>query len=68
MGIKCCKDCVPPKRRVGCYTKCEQYLKEKAELEKMKEWERKSNYPMLTTYDYEKIRYIDCKRHKRKLR
>ena len=68
MGIKCCKDCVPPKRHVGCHAKCEQYLKEKAEHEKMKEWEHKSKYPMPTTYDYEEIRYVNCKRHKREPR
>lgn len=68
MVIKCCKDCVPPKRHAGCHTKCEQYLKEKAEYEKMKEWERKSKYLVTTTYDYEEIRYADCKRRKRKFR
>lgn len=31
MAIKCCKDCVAPKRHVGCHGTCPEYLKEKAE-------------------------------------
>ncbi len=68
MSIKCCKDCVPPQRHVGCHSTCKEYLEEKAEFEKLKEWERKSRYPLPTIYDYEESRYIGCKRHKRKLR
>lgn len=30
-GVKCCKDCIPPKRQLGCHSKCEEYIKEKAE-------------------------------------
>lgn len=29
MGIKCCKDCVAPKRHTGCHENCSEYLYEK---------------------------------------
>lgn len=35
--IKCCKDCVPPKRKIGCHAHCEEYLTEKAELDAQRE-------------------------------
>lgn len=28
-GIKCCKDCVAPKRYPGCHSNCPEYLMEK---------------------------------------
>lgn len=31
MAIRCCKDCVPPKRFVGCHSTCPDYLREKEE-------------------------------------
>lgn len=27
--VECCKDCVPPKRHVGCHSTCETYLEAK---------------------------------------
>ena len=30
MIIKCCKDCVPPKRYPGCGSKCPEYQEERA--------------------------------------
>ena len=36
MGIKCCKNCVPPQRHVGCHAKCSKYLEEKAKFEEEK--------------------------------
>lgn len=38
MKIKCCKDCVAPKRHPGCHGVCPEYLYEKALWEE----ERKS--------------------------
>ena len=26
-----CKNCVPPKRHLGCHSTCEEYIKQKAE-------------------------------------
>lgn len=30
MVIKCCKDCKPPKRYIGCHSDCIDYIMEKA--------------------------------------
>lgn len=38
--IKCCKDCVAPKRHLGCHDTCKEYKKEKAEHEAAKQKER----------------------------
>lgn len=37
MFIKCCRDCVAPKRYPGCHGNCQEYLDEKAEHERRKE-------------------------------
>ena len=34
--IKCCKDCVAPKRHPGCHGACQEYLAEKAEHDRLK--------------------------------
>ena len=34
--IKCCKDCVAPKRHPGCHSTCPEYRTEKAEYEEYK--------------------------------
>lgn len=68
MGIKCCKDCVPPQRHVGCHAKCSKYLEEKAKWENEKNLIKANKAVMLTNYDFDEIRYVDCKRHKRKPR
>ena len=68
MAIKCCKDCVPPTRYPGCHDKCEQYLKEKAEYEKRKEYAKAHKTVMLTNYDFDEIAYINPKRYKRRNR
>ena len=36
MAIKCCRNCVPPKRYPGCHDKCNKYLEEKAKWEEAK--------------------------------
>ena len=36
MPIKCCKDCVAPKRHPGCHDHCPEYQKEKADHEARK--------------------------------
>ena len=41
MKITCCKDCVAPKRYPGCSDKCPEYKEQRAELDKVKEAERK---------------------------
>lgn len=39
--IRCCKDCKPPKRQIYCHSYCEEYIKEKAILDDIREKERK---------------------------
>lgn len=63
MGIKCCKDCVPPTRYIGCHAKCEQYKVEKAKWEEQKSKAYKT--VVLTKYDFNEIAYINPKRYKR---
>lgn len=42
MAIKCCKDCVAPKRYPGCHDHCPEYIKEKTAYDaKMAEEHRK---------------------------
>lgn len=55
--IRCCIDCVPPKRHVGCHSTCEEYLKEKAEWDAVKEEERKNRMVdyTITNYDIKKM-------------
>ena len=67
MPIKCCKDCVPPKRHPGCHSQCPDYLREKAEYEEWKKKERAARMSIgpLSNYEYDEIAYARCKRHKR---
>lgn len=43
MVIKCCKDCVAPKRHTACWDHCQEYIQEKAAYEEKKaaEYKRK---------------------------
>jgi hypothetical protein len=68
MAITCCKNCVPPQRHPGCHSTCKQYLKEKAEYEKQKEYAKAHKTVMLTNYDFDEIAYVSSKRHKRRSR
>lgn len=34
--ITCCKDCVAPKRHVGCHSTCKEYIDEKAKDAELK--------------------------------
>ena len=38
--ISCCKNCIAPKRHLGCHDTCEEYQKEKAKHEIRKQKER----------------------------
>lgn len=55
----CCKDCVEPKRHLGCHSTCKEYLESKAKLEKKKEARR-------TIIDSEYIgSWIKCRKGQR---
>ena len=64
MPIKCCKDCVPPQRFLGCHAKCSKYLEEKTEYEKRKEYVKAHDDVTLTNYDFDKFVYASSKHHK----
>ena len=66
MSIKCCKNCVAPKRHPGCHSTCQEYQDAIEENKKEKEWLKQNTYPEITNYDFNEIRYVDNKRHKRK--
>ena len=36
MAIKCCRDCVAPKRHTACWDHCPEYATEKAEYDSLK--------------------------------
>ena len=59
--IRCCRDCVPPKRHPGCHATCEKYAKEKAEFEK-----HKSEYWTKRIKEIDYIGYEVGKHSKRK--
>lgn len=63
--IRCCKDCIPPKRHIGCHADCKEYIKEKAQLEEDKKKEKENNKTVsISSYDFNKIAYGN-KRKKR---
>lgn len=67
--IRCCKECVPPKRHIGCHETCKKYLEEKAEFEKEKEWIRQNKYEAHLNFrrnraDYTNISLIDVKQNR----
>lgn len=64
MRIKCCVGCVAPKRHVGCHSKCEEYLKERAELTKENEALRLTRSKDSLTYDFNKIGYANAKKYR----
>lgn len=55
MAIKCCHNCVAPKRHTACWGHCPEYLAEKEQHEKLKaqdDYQRKVNNDIyLQRYD-----------------
>ena len=65
--IKCCKECVAPKRHPGCHGTCEEYLAERAEYEKQKEIYDHSRRVRSELYNQRAIRVSKAlRRHGRK--
>ena len=54
--ISCCKDCIPPKRHPGCHSTCEEYQKERKELDEYNKQQRidKLKVGNLIGYDVER--------------
>ena len=64
--FKSCYHC--KERYLGCHSICSKYLKEKEDWEEAKQIIAKNKVPVLTSYDFDSIAYIDNKRHKRRPR
>lgn len=50
-----CKDCIPPKRQIGCHGYCKEYIEWKAVLERQK-WAEKEWKDSLPKPPYKFIR------------
>lgn len=59
MSIRCCRNCVPPKRHLGCHDRCKEYLEEKAEDERIKEKTKFERKLTATKFDFNKIGYAN---------
>ncbi len=67
MSIKCCKDCVPPKRYPGCGANCPEYKEERKQLDKENELIRKNKNPDVLGYAQTKIdRFIKYNNSKKR--
>ena len=64
--FKACHYCED--RYPSCHSACLKYIKEKADWEETKQIIAKNKAPVLTSYDFNSIAYIDSKRHKRRYR
>ncbi len=58
-----CKERYP-----GCHSVCPKYIKEKEGWKATKQIIAKNKVPVLTSYDFDSITYVDSKRHKRRPR
>lgn len=54
MKITCCKDCT--KRHIGCHASCEDYIKQKTELDRIRETNHDADeikrHNLIASYDY----------------
>lgn len=50
--ITCCKDCIAPKRHIGCHSDCKQYIKEKAEFEEEKKKMKENKNHVISTNEF----------------
>lgn len=48
--MKCCKDCVPPKRHTACHDSCTEYITEKAEHQRQQNAFKKDYSPVHDAY------------------
>ena len=62
--IKCCKNCVPPKRSPRCHSTCEDYLREKAEYEKEKSQRIKKSNEEKDILEYQLTQMRKCRKRK----
>ena len=66
MIIKCCSDCVAPKRHPGCHDHCSEYAAEKAEYDKLKAEDDKRRKVKADIYNQRSINVAKAmRRHRR---
>lgn len=66
MKIKCCKDCVAPKRPPGCHGVCPEYLYEKALWEEEKKVIREEHRRFSELYEQRSERVRKALKHRRR--
>ncbi len=66
MKIKCCKDCVAPKRYPGCHGVCPEYIHEKALWEEEKTAIREERRIRSELYEQRSDGVRKALRHKRR--
>lgn len=65
--FKCCFYCVPPKRHPGCHAECAEYIKSRAEFDRMREIEKgeRRKDDELRSYDVDRNERARKKKKKR---
>lgn len=65
MGVFCCKDCVPPKRKSGCHSTCKDYADARRQYEEDKKAFKESKNPVVKLYEFNMTDLIKCKSNKK---
>ena len=65
MGIKCCKDCVPPKRHTACWDHCPEFAAEKAKDAELKKKENERRKISFSIYNQRTERVEKAMRRRR---
>lgn len=65
MAIYSCRYCTAPKRHPGCHSTCPEYLKEKAEYDKLKEQHDKEKAVHQAIYSQRSIHVHKALKHKK---
>lgn len=68
MKIKCCKNCIPPKRHKDCHSTCKDYKEEKQQLEEENELIRANKNCVYADYEHDKIVKYAHNKHLKKRR
>lgn len=62
--ILCCKDCVPPRRHIGCHATCQEYASERARMDEAnKARERNRQYDEAVIEAHMKRKWSYLRRH-----
>ena len=64
--IKCCKNCVAPKRHSGCHANCKEYIEEKKHDQELKDQYKKNH--IIDCYEAEKHKKVSIQKLKKQKR